>query len=57
MIKKDDMGRASIAYITLMRNDYKVLVGKPEGKRLFGRCRHRLEDTVKIVHKGGYGLD
>ena len=25
-----------------------VLVGKPEGKRLLGRPRHRLEDNIKM---------
>jgi hypothetical protein len=28
-----------------MRNAYKIFVGKPEGKRPFGRHRHRCEDT------------
>jgi hypothetical protein len=27
---------------------YRVLVGKPEGKRLLGRPRHRWEDTVRM---------
>jgi len=27
---------------------YKVLVGKPEGKRPLGRSRHRWEDNIKI---------
>jgi hypothetical protein len=26
-----------------MRNPYKILVGKPERKRSFGRCRRRWE--------------
>jgi len=26
----------------------RVLVGKPEGKRPYGRPRHRLEDNVKM---------
>jgi hypothetical protein len=29
-----------------MRNMYKILVGKPEGKRLLGRTRHRWEDNI-----------
>jgi hypothetical protein len=29
------------------RNVYRVLVGKPEGKRTFGRRRHRWEDGIK----------
>jgi len=27
---------------------HRVLVGKPEGKRPFGRPRHRCEDNIKI---------
>jgi hypothetical protein len=27
-------------------NEYKMLVGKPEGKRLFGRTRRRWEDYI-----------
>jgi hypothetical protein len=27
---------------------YRVLVGKPEGKRPLGRPRHRWEDNIKI---------
>jgi hypothetical protein len=30
-----------------MRNGYKMLVGKPEGKRPFGRRRRRWEDNIK----------
>jgi hypothetical protein len=30
------------------RGAYKVLVGKPEGKRLMGRPRHRWEDNIKM---------
>jgi hypothetical protein len=30
------------------RKLYKVLVGKPEGKRLLGRPRHRWEDGVRM---------
>jgi hypothetical protein len=30
------------------RSAYRVLVGKPEGKRPLGRPRHRLEDDVKM---------
>jgi hypothetical protein len=35
-----------------MREDrkmYRVLVGKPEGKRLLGRPRHRWEDGIRMV--------
>ena len=30
------------------RNVYRVLVGKPEGKRPLGRPRRRWEDTIKM---------
>jgi hypothetical protein len=30
------------------RNVYRVLVGKPEGKRPFGRPRRRWEDGIKM---------
>jgi hypothetical protein len=31
-----------------MRNVYKILVGKPEGKRLLGRPRCRWKYNIKI---------
>jgi hypothetical protein len=30
------------------RGMYRVLVGKPEGKRPLGRLRHRWEDSIKV---------
>ena len=30
----------------------RVMLGKPEGKRPVGRCRHRWEDNIKICLKG-----
>ena len=30
------------------RNTYRVLVGKPEGKRPLGRPRRRWEDNIKV---------
>jgi hypothetical protein len=40
---------------------YKVLVGKPEGRRPFGRPRRRWEDGIRMDLKeiglGGCGLD
>jgi hypothetical protein len=35
-----------------MRNTYKILVGKPEGKRPFRRPWHRLENNIKMDLKG-----
>jgi len=35
---------------------YRVLVGKPEGKRPLGRPRHRWEDNIKMdLHEVGSG--
>jgi hypothetical protein len=31
-----------------MRNAYKILVRKHEGKRTLGRPRHRWEDNIRI---------
>jgi hypothetical protein len=31
-----------------MRNAYRILVGKPEGKRLLGRPRRRWEDNIRM---------
>jgi hypothetical protein len=41
------------------RNAYKILVGKPEGKRPLGRPRHRWEDYIKMDHReiGWGGMD
>jgi hypothetical protein len=30
------------------RNMYRLLIGKPEGKRPLGRTRHRLMDNIKM---------
>jgi hypothetical protein len=35
-----------VACIGKMRNAYKILVRKPEGKRPFRRPRHRWEDNI-----------
>jgi hypothetical protein len=31
-------------------NAYRILVGKPEGKRRLGRPRHRWVDNIKMDH-------
>jgi hypothetical protein len=41
------MGGACSAYGE-SRFVYRVLVGKPEGKRPLGRPRHRWEDSIKM---------
>jgi hypothetical protein len=37
-----------VARIGEKRNAYRILVGKPEGKRLLGRPRHKWVDNIKI---------
>jgi hypothetical protein len=47
------------AYIAhgVIRNAYNILIGKPEGKRPFGRPRRRLEDNIRIkLREKGRGL-
>jgi len=42
------------------RGVYRVLVGKPEGKRPLGRPKHRWEDNIKMDLQEvgwGFGLD
>jgi hypothetical protein len=37
-------------------NAYRILVGKPEGRRPLGRPRHRREDNIRMVlRKIGWG--
>jgi hypothetical protein len=37
-----------VAHMGDGRGVYRVLVGKPEGKRPLGRRRHRWEDNIKL---------
>jgi hypothetical protein len=37
-----------VARMTEERNVYRVLMGKPEGKRPLGRPRHRWEDGIRM---------
>jgi len=37
-----------VARMEERRGVYRVLVGKPEGKRPVGRPRHRLEDNIRM---------
>jgi len=37
-----------VAHMGERRSSYRVLVGKPEGKRPLGRPRHRWEDDIKV---------
>jgi hypothetical protein len=39
------------------RKVYKVLVGKPEGKKPLGRTRRRWEDGIRMyLRKAGFGV-
>jgi hypothetical protein len=39
-----------------IRGAYRILVGKPEGRRPLGRPRHRWEDNTKInLQEVGWG--
>jgi hypothetical protein len=46
-IKEDEMGRACSTNGE-KRNAYRILVGKPEGKRPLGRPRRRWVDNIKM---------
>jgi hypothetical protein len=45
-----------VACIGERRGVYRVLVGKPEGRRPLGRPRHRWEDNIKMdLQEMGFG--
>jgi hypothetical protein len=51
------MGRACSTHGE-KRNAYRILMGKPEGKRLLGRPRCMWEDNIKMdLRVGWWGLD
>jgi hypothetical protein len=37
-----------VAYMGTRKNEFKILVAKPEGKRSLRKPRHRLEDNIRI---------
>jgi hypothetical protein len=47
-VKEDEMGRACSTNEE-KRNAYKILVGKPEGKRPLGRARRRWVDNIEWI--------
>jgi hypothetical protein len=50
MIKSRRMRWAShVTRMRTKRNAYRILVGKPEGKRPLGRPRRRWEDSIKKI--------
>ena len=47
----------TVALMGEARGVYRVLVGKPEGKRTLGRPRRRWEDNIKMdLQESGRGL-
>jgi hypothetical protein len=46
-VKEDEMG-GSCSTNGEKRNKYRLLVGKPEGKRQLGRPRRRLVDNIRM---------
>jgi hypothetical protein len=42
------MGRACSTYEREKRHAYRILVGKPEGKKPLGRPRRRWENNIKL---------
>jgi hypothetical protein len=60
MIKSRTMRWAGhVARMRAKGNACRILLGKPEGKRLLGRPRRRWEDNIKINLReaGCYGMD
>jgi hypothetical protein len=57
VIKSRRMKRAGhVARMGEERNAYRILVGKPEGKRPLGRPRRRLEDNIRMdLREIGWG--
>jgi hypothetical protein len=57
MIKSRRMRWAElVARMGKKRNAYRILVGKPEGKRPLGRSRRRWVDNIKIdLREVGWG--
>jgi len=40
-----------------MRNFYRTLTGKPQGKKPLGKSKHRWEDNIKMNLEMGYVAD
>jgi hypothetical protein len=45
-----------VAHIGEIRNAYKILLGKPEGKKPLRRPRHRWEDNIKMGWRAKTGF-
>jgi hypothetical protein len=46
-VKEDEIGRACSTNRE-KRNAYRILMGKPDGKRPLGRLKHRWVDNIKM---------
>jgi hypothetical protein len=58
-IKKNEVG-GHVARMGEERGTYRILVGRPEGRRPLGRPRRRWEDNIKMDLQSGMrgrGLD
>jgi hypothetical protein len=57
-IKEDEIG-GSCSMHEHMRNAYKIMVGKPEGKRPLGRPKRSWKDNIKMApgEIGWQGVD
>jgi hypothetical protein len=54
-VEEDEMG-GSCSLMGEKRNTYRVLVGKPEGRRPLGRPRHRWVDNIRMdLEEVGWG--
>jgi hypothetical protein len=55
MIKSWRMrGAGHLARMWENMNEYRILVGKPEGRRLLGRSRHKWVENIKMeITSGG----
>jgi hypothetical protein len=42
-----------VARVGEISNAYKILVGKPAGKRTLGRSGHRWKDSIKMALRNG----
>ena len=45
-----------VARMGYRKGTYRVLLGRPEGRRPFGRLRHRWEDNIKMEEVGWRGM-
>jgi hypothetical protein len=52
-----DKFKKNVKHVREGRGIYRVLVGKPEGKRPLGKPRHSWDDNIKMhLQEVGYGV-